>query len=50
MNGLRRNNITILFKKEEKQGEFSDKFEIEKDVSPHKSTVTFSGRRVQIIF
>lgn len=36
-------------KKEEKKGEFPDKFEIE-DVSQHKSTVTFLDRRVQIIF
>lgn len=50
MNGLKRNNITILFKKEEKQGEFPDKFEVEEDVSQHKNTVTFLDRRVQIIF
>lgn len=48
MNSLGRNNITILFKKEEKQGEFPDKFEIEKDISQQKRIVTFSVRKIQI--
>lgn len=50
MNGHGRNNITILFKKEKKQKEFPDKFEMEKDFSQHESTVKFSDRRIWNFF